>query len=150
MQLIVELLLTAAVILAILLICGVSWAAIQIGLMWGITGLVCGIALLFFVSMVFLIRGKRCNARFLRIDKLGRMGGHAVYLIDGEERTNWYPAEECFRRQIYRDHESKAVIWCKGKHYLLFDWYSMIIVAIGFPVFTFLAVGMLFFMLKIT
>ncbi len=150
MQLIVELLLTAAVILAILLICGVSWAAIQSGLMWGFTVLVCSIAFLFLVSMVFLIRGKRCNARFLRIDKKGTMGGHAVYLVDGEERTNWYPSEECFHRLIYRDRDSKAVIWCSGKRYLLFDWYSMIIVAIGFPVFTFLAVGMLLFMLTIT
>ncbi len=150
MQLIIEIILTVAVILVLLFVSGVSWATMQIILMWGFTFLVCGIALLFLVSVVFLLLGKRHEARFLRIEKAGRLGGHAVYLIDGEEKMNWYPAEDCFRRLIYCDRITRAVVWNKGKLYLLFDWYSMIIAAIGFPVFTYLAIRLLFFMQAFT
>ncbi len=147
MQLIIEIVLTVAVILVLLVVCGVSFYEIQLLMLWALTVLAAAMTLFFLVSIAFLFLGKRCEAHFLRIDRAGRMGGHAVYQVEDAERMNWYPAEDCFRSLIYRERPSKAILWQKGKCSLLFDWYSILIAAIGFPLCTVCTVRLLVFLL---
>ncbi len=128
-----EIIITAAILILLLLILGVSVGVIMQGILWILEILLLFMTLFFTVSIVFLFLGKKCAAEFLRIEKIGKLGGHAIYLINGEERQNFYPAEEFLRKLIYRKRTTTARLWKHKTAYLLFDWYSMIIVGAGFP-----------------
>lgn len=128
-----EIIITAAIIILLLLIFGVSVGVIMQGILWILEILLLFMTLFFTVSIVFLFLGKKCSAAFLRIEKIGKLGSHAIYLIDGEERQNFYPAEDFFKKLIYRQRTTTARLWQHKTAYLLFDWYSMIIVGVGFP-----------------
>ncbi len=127
-----EILIGALVILLLLVILGVSVEMIIQGILWILAILLLMMTLLFAASVVFLLLGKRCQAEFLRIDMQGKWG-NAVYRIDGAEYKNAYPAELLLQKWIYRKRMTTARLWRRGGISFLFDWYSVIIVALGLP-----------------
>ncbi len=127
-----EFIIGALVILVLLIILGVSAELIIQGILWILEILLLMMTLFFIVSVVFLLLGKRCNAEFLRIDMQGKWG-NAVYCIDGAEYRNTYPAELLLQKWIYRKRMTTAKLWQRGEISFLFDWYSIIIVALGLP-----------------
>lgn len=127
-----EFIIGALVILVLLVILGVSMELIVQGILWILEVLLLMMTVFFLVSVAFLLVGKSRRAEFLRIETHGKWG-NAVYLIDGEERQNAYPAEMILQSVIYRKRTTRARLWQRGEAYLLFDWYSILIAALGLP-----------------
>ncbi len=128
-----EILIGAAIIILLLIILGVSIWTIMQGDLWIMAILLMLMDWFFLISLFFIIAGKPHDAQFVRIHKQ-RKWGTAVYLIDGKEYLNWYPAEFIFQNKIYHeDRTCRVRLWQCKRFYLLFDWYSILIAAIGVP-----------------
>ncbi len=144
-----ELIITAAIIIIILLILGVSIPMIVQGVLWIMEILLLLMALFFIVSMVFLLIGKPHDAEFLHIDKEIRWGS-AVYRVNGEELQSVYPAEIVMQKLIYEKPKTRVRLWRKGKIYFLFDPYSILVAALGFPLSAGSAAFLGWFLLQMT
>lgn len=144
-----ELIIAAAIIIVILLILGVSVQLIIQGVLWILEILLLLMTLFFLASVVFILIGKPCKAEFLRIET-DRKWGSAVYQIDGEERQTIYPAEMILRNIIYKKPVTHARLWQHGASYLLFDWYSILCAALGFPLSGAGAAFLGWFLLQVT
>ena len=127
-----EILIAAVVIIILLLILGISIGVIVQGILWILEILLLLMTLFFAASVIFLLLAKKQQAEFLRIDKTGKMG-NAVYRIDGREYRNTYPAEGILQNLIYRRKESSVRFRQFGKLCVLFDRYSIVCAALGFP-----------------
>lgn len=127
-----ELIITAAIIIVILLILGVSIPLIVQGILWIMEILLLLMTLFFVLSIIFLLLGKPHDAEFLHIDKEVKWGS-AVYRVNGEELQSIYPAEIVMQKLIYQKDNIRVRLWRHGKLYLLFDWYSILVAAIGLP-----------------
>ncbi len=127
-----ELIITAAIIIVILLILGVSIPLIVQGILWIMEILLLLMTLFFVLSMIFLLLGKPHDAEFLHIDKEVKWGS-AIYRVKGEELQSVYPAEIVMQKLIYQKANTRVRLWRHGKLYLLFDWYSILVAAIGLP-----------------
>ncbi len=131
-----EIFIAALVIIVLLLILGVSIWTIMTGLLWIMAVLLMLMAWFFLISLFFIVAGKPHDAEFVRIQKK-KTWGTAVYLIEGDEYFNWYPAEFILQKNIYHEGRTCRVrIWQCKRFYLLFDWYSILIVAVGIPLST--------------
>lgn len=136
-----ELLIGTVIIIVLLLILGVSPLMIVIGAVGLIEVFFILMMLFFVVSLILLLMTESQQGEFLRIEKNEGPGTHAVYLIDGKEYDNSFPAEIMFIDKIYQTGKQVRVRQKNGKKlHLLFDWYSIIVIAVGLPVFTGLAV----------
>lgn len=136
-----EILVAAIIIVVLLLILGVSPGIIiggvlvllELGLLF-MTGF-------FIVTFVLLLVAKPVKAEFLRIFEHEVVGTYAVYRIDGEEYKNTFPAEIMFVDKIYHEGKIYSARFKKfKKKHMLFDWYSYIVIGVGLPVSTVLAV----------
>ncbi len=127
-----EILIAALVIIVLLLILGISTGLIVQGILLIMEILLLLMTVFFMVSAVFLLIGKSREAEFLRIDKTAKMGA-AIYRIGDAEYRNTYPAEGILQNLIYRKKTCKVRFWQHGKFYVLFDRYSIICAALGFP-----------------
>lgn len=57
----------------------------------------------FLIALVHMLRAEKKSARFLRIERGGRVGfERAVYEVDGGEVPDAFPAEPVFRDRLYR------------------------------------------------
>jgi len=133
-----ELLIGGCVIIVLMLILGVSPAMIimiLICLMW----LMLLILTIFFViNLILLLMTKKTTGEFLRMEYKNNqpLKSHAVYLIDGQEEKNTFPAEVILINQIYKTGKQVAVWYKTGKNFrIVFDWYSLIVILTGLPVF---------------
>ena len=143
-----EFIIGAVVIIVLLLILGVSPTLIILGLLSLTELFLLLMALFFIVSLILLLMTKPTEAKYLRIDPNEGVGTHAVYWMDNREYDNSFPAEIMFIDKIYhKDQMYKVRIWKSRKNperYLLLDWYSVIVIAVGLPVFSILAGAGLF------
>lgn len=138
-----EFIIGAVVITVLLLILGVPPMMIVMGFLGLIELFLILMAIFFIVSLILLLMTKPTEAKYLRIDPNEGVGTHAVYWMDNREYDNTFPAEIMFIDKIYhQDKICKVRIWKSRKNperYILLDWYSVIIIGVGLPVFTALA-----------
>ncbi|MBR1529411.1 MAG: hypothetical protein IJ642_08940 [Oscillospiraceae bacterium] len=138
-----EFIIGAAVIILLLLILGVPPMMIVLGALSLVELFLLLMALFFVISLILLMMTKPTEAKYLRIDPNEGVGTHAVYWMDDREYDNSFPAEIMFVDKIY--HEGKICkirIWKSRKDpekYILLDWYSVIVIAVGLPVFSLMA-----------
>lgn len=138
-----EFLISAIVIIVLLLILGVDPMMILLGGIWIVEIFFIFMAVFFVVSLILLFLTKKTKGEFLRIDPNEGIGTHAVYQIQGEEYNNSFPAEIMFTDKIYKTGKTVTVWQRNGKKLkLLFDWYSIIVIGTGLPVFTALAIAL--------
>ena len=146
-----EFIIGAVVIIVLLLILGVSPTLIIFGLLSLTELFLLLMALFFIVSLILLLMTRPTEAKYLRIDPNEGVGTHAVYWMDNREYDNSFPAEIMFIDKIYHEGKiCKVRIWKSRKNperYLLLDWYSVIVIAVGLPVFSILAGAGLFYTL---
>lgn len=126
-----ELIITAVILLILLLILGVSPYTIIYGIFWLMEGALAAMTVFFVVSIIMLLAGRRYSARFLRFTDTKFPA--AVYEIDGEELTNFYPAENLLQKWIYTEGSRPVRMLRLGKLCFLFDRHSMLIAALGLP-----------------
>ena len=140
-----EILVSAIILIVLLLILGVNPMYIILGAI-GIVELFFIFMMLFFmISFILLLITKKTTGEFLRIEdnkKIG-VGTHAVYYINQQEFHNTFPAEIMFVDKIYKKNKQVHIWKREGKKLnLVFDFYSIIIIAVGLPVFTGLAIAL--------
>ncbi|MBE6876512.1 MAG: hypothetical protein E7496_07290 [Ruminococcus sp.] len=144
-----EFIIGAVVIIVLLLILGVSPTLIILGFLSLAELFLLLMALFFIVSLILLLMTRPTEAKYLRIDPNEGVGTHAVYWMDNREYDNSFPAEIMFIDKIYHEGKiCKVRIWKSQKNperYLLLDWYSVIVIAVGLPVFSILAGAGLFY-----
>ncbi|MDE5883717.1 MAG: hypothetical protein K2H29_01350 [Oscillospiraceae bacterium] len=146
-----EFLISAIVIVVLLLILGVDPMMILLGGIWIIEIFFIFMAVFFVVSLILVFLTKKTKGEFLRIDPNEGVGTHAVYQIQDQECNNSFPAEIMFTDKIYHTGKTVTLRQRDGKKLkLLFDNYSMIVIATGLPVFTALAVSLGIFLQEIT
>lgn len=129
-----ELILTIAVVIGILIFAGVSLTGIlnlTVIIIGGILALTVAFVILFFfgtdISLLFF---RRAKGRFLRIDDMGRFD-HAVYQVDGTEYSCLFPAETIARKRIYEKESVLLMIPRSGKRKVAYDRHSLLIIMFG-------------------
>ncbi len=127
-----ELFITLVIIIVLLLILGVDIFLIIRGILWLMEIILLGMTLLFLLCVIVLLLGKWKDAQFMHIEK-EQSWGHAFYRVEGEVRKNLFPAEIILQKQIYRKTDVRVRFWSRGKLYVLFDRYSILIATLGFP-----------------
>ncbi|MCR4646835.1 MAG: hypothetical protein K5695_15755 [Oscillospiraceae bacterium] len=136
-----EILIAIIIIVVLLLVLGVSPWLIIAGALVLIELLLIFMTGFFIVSLVLLFIAKPVKAEFLRIFEHEVVGTYAIYKIDGEEYKNTFPAEIMFVDKIYIPGKVYSARLKKGKKkYMLFDWYSYIVIGVGLPLSALLAV----------
>lgn len=146
-----EFLISAVVIVVLLLILGVDPMMILLGGIWLVEIFFILMTVFFVVSLILLLMTKKTTGEFLRIDPNEGIGTHAVYQIGVQEYNNSFPAEIMFVDKIY--HTDKAVTLHQRdgrKLKLLFDNYSIVVIATGLPIFTALAIALGIFLQELT
>ena len=127
-----EFLIGAIVIIVLLLILGVPWITIVEGIIILMLILLFAMFVFFIVTLVLLLLSRPKRGIFKRIIKHEVVGTYAIYEIDGEEYKNTFPAEIMFVDKIYHEGREYPVRLHKGKkHYMLYDWYSWIVIGLG-------------------
>ncbi len=147
-----ELIIGAVVIIILLLILGVQPIMIGMGVLGIMEIFFILMTIFFIVSLILLFMTKPTEAKYLRIDPNEGVGTHAVYWMNEREYDNSFPAEIMFIDKIYHEGKiCKVRLWQSQKnpeHYFLFDGYSIIVIAVGLPIFFILAViGLVCFLL---
>lgn len=132
---VLEIILTVAVIIGIMLLVGVPvetiFALLAVVLL-GLIVLTMGLFSLFFViTDISLLFRKYVRGIFLRIDDSGRYD-KAVYRVGDREYTCTFPAETVGRKKIYRkDNEYSLLIPRSEKRHYAYDRHSLMIIGIG-------------------
>ena len=127
-----EYLIGAIVIIVLLLILGVPPMYIVGGILALIALLLVVMTGFFIVTLVLCLISKPCKGKFLRIFVHEVVGTYAIYEIDGEEYKNTFPAEITLTDKIYHEGKIYPLRFRKGKKkYMLFDWYSWIVIGAG-------------------
>lgn len=140
-----EFLVGAVIIIMLLLILGVNPMNIILGAIGIIELFFIFMALFFIVSFILLLMTKKTKGEFLRIEdnEIIGVGTHAVYQINNQEFNNTFPAEIMFVDKIYKKNKQVNIWQRKGKKLnLIFDGYSIIVITVGLPIFTGLAIGL--------
>ena len=134
---ILEAILTAAVLFLVLLIMGVPFGTIigwSLILLYIILLLMIALFVLFFAATdVSLLFFYRVRGEFLRFDDSGRFE-RAVYRAEGEEYSCIFPAENVARRRIYSADSGRKhflLISRSKKHRVAYDRHSLVIIFIG-------------------
>ncbi|MBQ4464425.1 MAG: hypothetical protein II916_00465 [Oscillospiraceae bacterium] len=94
--------------------------------------LLAAMVIFFIVALILTLISKPTHGKFLRIIQHEVVGTYAIYEIDGQEYKNTFPAEITFTKFIYREGKTYPVRLFKGKKkYMLYDWYSWIVIGAG-------------------
>ena len=127
-----EIIVAAIVIIILLLILGVPPINIVIGVIGLMAILLAAMVIFFIVALILTLISKPTHGKFLRIIQHEVVGTYAIYEIDGQEYKNTFPAEITFTKYIYREGKTYPVRLFKGKKkYMLYDWYSWIVIGAG-------------------
>lgn len=140
-----EILISAVVLIVLLLILGVSPMYIILGAIGLVEIFFIFMMLFFMTSLILLLMTKKTTGEFLRIEDNKRIGvgTHAVYMIHQQEFHNTFPAEIMFVDKIYKKNKQVHIWKHEGKKLnLVFDFYSIIVIAVGLPVFTGFAIAL--------
>ncbi len=125
-----ELLITAAIIIVLLILFGVAPMTIVMGVLWCMECILALMALFFLLSAVLLLSGRRVTGTFHHLEE-GEGFAHAVYEVDGKTYPVLYPAEALLRKKIYHSGSHSLRI---AKHFgntFLFDCHSAHIIWLG-------------------
>ena len=106
---------------------------------WIIIGIAGLTAVFFAVCWVMLLRSEKKSARFVRFES-GQRFESAVYLIDGSEYGNVFPAEFVMRGKLYRSDREVTVRLARRSH-RVFDRNALITSLVGLPVSLLIAAG---------
>lgn len=134
-----EIIIGIVFVILILLLTGldIGW------IIMGIAGLIALAALFtavfFAVCWVMLLRSEKRSARFVRFER-GKRFESAVYLIDGSEYGNVFPAEFVMRGKLYRSDREVTVRLARRSH-RVFDRNALITSLVGLPVSLLTAAG---------
>lgn len=127
-------------VILILLLTGLDIGWIIIGIA-GLTALAALFTAVFFaVCWVMLLRSEKKSARFVRFES-GQRFESAVYLIDGSEYGNVFPAEFVMRGKLYRSDREVTVRLARRSHQGWFDRNALITSLVGLPVSLLIAAG---------
>lgn len=138
-----EFIMIAIIAIVVMLLLGVSVFKIMMGVLWVLDGLAFLSFLFFLIAAVMSLFTKKMQARYLRLEKNGRYGEHAVYEVEGEECSNLFPTDHFLKDLLYRSEDVKVQVGKFGKHRFVLDKLSLVIIGIGLPVFLLMAVGIL-------
>ena len=124
-----EILISSVLIIAMLIVLGVSPYYILAGLLV-IMLLILAATFLFFVySALTLIRSHRVTGHFLRIDKPGKGFPSAVYDTPEGELRNTFPCEMIFQKALYKP--ERVVMMLVTRKGRVYDRYSIITIVLG-------------------
>ncbi len=126
-----EILIGAVVIIILLALLGVDIWYILLGVIALVALAALFVTVMFAVSMVWLLRAERCNGEFLKFSAEKRFE-YAVYLIDGMEYGNIFPAEMVLREKLYKPESPVKLRLYRKKS--VFDRNAVLTTAIGLPV----------------
>lgn len=132
---------TAAIIIVLLLMLGVSIGTIMLGILWLIEGILAMMTLFFLFSAVLFIMGKPVTGTFSHVEEQQKFA-KAVYLIHGEPCRTLYPAESLLRKRIYRAGTHRLRMGKLHGHAILFDRHSAVIMWLGLAASAAGSVGM--------
>lgn len=142
-----EFLIGAVIIIILLLILGVPAGYIIAGLIGLIALLIATMIGFFLTALVLMLISRPTRGKFLRIMQHEIVGTYAIYEIDGREYKNTFPAEIVFVRKIYHEGKIYPVRLFKGKkRYMLYDWYTWIIIGAGLVLSAGLGAAMVWFL----
>lgn len=132
---ILEIIFTAAIVIALLLFFGVpltSLVTIIAAILFILVLLTMVLfSVFFFATDILLLFRKRVHGKFLRVDDTGRFD-HAVYQVGDAEYSCLFPAESFGRSRIY--HEGKEYFLLIPKNparRVAYDRHSIVIILIG-------------------
>lgn len=127
-----EMIIGAVFVILILLLTGLDIGYI----IMGIAGLVTLAALFtagfFVVCWILLLSSEKKTAKFVRFERGARFES-AVYLVDGTEFSNVFPAEFIMREKLYRP-DREATVRLSRKLRRVFDKNALITSFVGLPV----------------
>ena len=131
---ILEAVITVAVILLMLLFVGVPLESILnllFIILMGVLGLSVLFVVLFFASVdISLLFFRQAEAKFLRIEDKDRFE-HAVYLVGKDEYSCLFPAESVRREKIYQKDFHTLLIPRNPKRKIAYDRHSLMIILVG-------------------
>lgn len=125
-----ELLIVLLILAVMLLIFGVPLQILLIGAALLIALLLAVMTLFFVATAISLLFFKRRRGHFLRFEKSDRFE-QAIYLVDGEEYRNLFPAETILRQKIYSERERTVLVRRSKRRLSAFDMHSVLILALG-------------------
>ncbi len=138
------------VIVVLLLILGVPPVLIIAGIIVLLEFLLVLMTIFFVVMLILLLISKPVKVKFLRIYIHEVVGTYAIYEMDGKEYKNTFPAEIMFVDKIYKKDKIYPARFRQGKKgYMLYDWYSYIVIGVGLPLSLALAGGLGWFITSI-
>lgn len=145
---ILEVVFTAAIVIALLLFFGVpleSLITIIAAVLFGLVVLTMVLfAAFFFATDIALLFKKRVRGRLLRVDDTGRYD-HAVYQVGEVEYSCLFPAESFGRKRIYHEgQEYDLLVPRNPKRHFAYDRHSIVIIVLG-TFFSVIFLGMLHF-----
>lgn len=148
---ILEIIVTIAVVIGILVFVGVPIVSILTLLVLVLSGLlllaVAFFVLFFLITDIILLRYRRGKGKFSRFDDTQRWE-RAVYAVEGKEYTCVFPAESFARRSIYEKPEATVLIPRSGRRTTAYDRHSLFIIAVGNIFSVLLAAGVLFVLFR--
>lgn len=103
-----EIVLIIIIIAAVCICFGVPTELIIFGVICIIGLALAAMFFLFAYSFVCLLFSRKCDARFVRIEKKGKFSS-AVYIVDGAEYFCIFPCEAIFRKRIYNPEKPYTV-----------------------------------------
>lgn len=134
-----EIIIGIVFVILILLLTGLDIGWIIIGIA-GLTALAALFTAVFFaVCWVMLLRSEKKSARFVRFES-GQRFESAVYLIDGSEYGNVFPAEFVMRGKLYRS-DREVTVRLARRSRRVFDRNALITSLVGLPVSLLTAAG---------
>lgn len=130
-----EVLVILGILIIFLLVFGLSFLPILAGILWLMGGMAILSTVFFVVMAVLTLAARKKEAVFCGVEKVERYGEHAVYEIEGQERSNLFPTDALTKRLLYRKEKVSVRALKIGKNVLVFDRISQVIIAIGLPTF---------------
>ena len=145
-----EFIIGTIIIIVLLLILGVPPVLIIAGVIVLLELLLILMTVFFIVMLILLLISKPVKVKFLRIYVSDVVGTYAIYEMDGKEYKNTFPAEIMFVDKIYKEGKIYSARFKQGKKsYMLYDWYSYIVIGVGLPLSLALAGGIGWFIVSI-
>lgn len=161
-----EIIIGAVVVLGLLFLLGVELGTLISVVQMILSALTFLMLLFFLFCVVLLLRSKKREAQLVGLmprkkhteDKEKTENGEeskerikfAHYIVDGEEHTNWFPAEAIMTGKIYADKQCFVRTARLGKRLLIFDRHSVVIVVTGTILMSFCTAGFIVYWLFVT
>ena len=101
-------------------------------------------ALFFLVAVIMLLMSKKKEATYIDLDRLDNGFAMAVYEIDGKTEYNTFPTDYVIKKKAPLNVKTHVRVGHLFGKQWIFDNYSVLTIAIGFPTFVIGAIVMAF------